>query len=367
MIYTIHEMFFLTGFPGFLGTEVMMRTLKRDQNARFNCLIQEKFLPLAEARRLEIAEKVPGSEARIQFSIGDLTSADLGLGNSNLNHSEITEVFHFAAVYDLNVTEELGKRVNVQGTKNILDFCGKLQNLNKLHYVSTCYVSGKHDGVFHETDLDVGQTFNNFYESTKFEAEVLVREKMKQGLRATIYRPSIVVGNSKTGETQKFDGPYYVMQWLLRQQKHAYLPKLGDPDRYTINLVPSDYVVDAMDYLCTKESSVSKTFHLADPHPLTIAQTVQDLSEKCGKILVQIPLPRALAKWAVGNVPGLEKWLKIPRLSLDYFVHPTHYDTSEAQNALEGSGISCPAFPTYSQKLVDYMQKSPDLRTKALV
>ena len=361
-------MFFLTGFPGFLGTEMILRSLKKDANSSFICLVQEKFLPLAQRKRKEIAEQVSDAEKRIQFICGDLTLPDLGLSkNDNYAPASITEVFHFAAVYDLNVAEELGKKVNVLGTKNVLDFCATLPRFNKLHYVSTCYVSGRYEGIFHEADLDVGQKFNNFYESTKFEAEVLVREKMKQGLRATIYRPAIVVGNSETGETQKFDGPYFVMQWLLRQKHNALLPKLGDPDRYTINLVPSNYVVDAMDYLCTQESSVSKTFHLADPNPLTISKVVQNLAKCCNKKLIQIPLPKGLAKWAVGNVPGLENWLGIPRSSLDYFVHPTNYDTKDTQIALKGTSISCPPFESYSQKLVDFMKKTPEIRSKALV
>ena len=157
----------------------------------------------------------------------------------------------------MNVTEAVGKKINVLGTENILAFCESLPCFKKLHYVSTCYVSGKHEGTFLESDLDLGQKFNNFYESTKFEAEMRVREKMAKGLPASIYRPSIVVGNSQTGETQKFDGPYFIIQWLLRQGKFAILPKLGNPDRYTINLVPSNYVLDAMAYLCNQDSSIS--------------------------------------------------------------------------------------------------------------
>lgn len=359
-------MFLLTGFPGFLGTEIILRILKKNRDEHFLCLVQEKFLPLAEKKRQELALIIPNATSRVSFVLGDITLPGLGLKKA-LTYPEITEMFHFAAVYDLNVEEALAKKVNVTGTQNVLEFCAELPNFDKLHYVSTCYVSGRHDGVFRESDLALGQTFNNFYESTKYEAEVLVRESMKNGLRATIYRPAIVVGNSKTGETQKFDGPYFVMQWLLRQSKYALLPRIGQPELYTLNLVPSDYVLDAMAYLCNQESSVSKTFQLADPHPLTVAKVVETIARDCEKTLIELPVSKGLAKWAVGSIPGLESWLGIPRSSLDYFIHPTRYDTTETQSALKNTPIQCPAFESYSQKLVEYMKKTPEIRSKPLV
>src|SRR5204862_3895812 len=116
---------------------------------------------------------------------------------------------HLAAIYDLSVPRELGMRVNVDGTRHVLDFAERCRALRRFQYISTCYVSGHHDGVFRETDLDVGQRLNNFYEETKFLAEVEVRKR--SGLPATVSRPSVVVGDSVTGATQKFDGPYFVM------------------------------------------------------------------------------------------------------------------------------------------------------------
>ena len=189
---------------------------------------------------------------------------------------------------------------------------------------------------------------------------------MNSGLPATIYRPSIVVGDSRTGETQKYDGPYFVVQWLLRQGKYAVLPQLGDPTQYSINLVPSNFVIDAMAYLSEKPESIGRTFQLADPSPLTIAEVVQTLAKACGKRLIEIPLPKGLAKFAVGKIPGLENWLGIPRSSLDYFVHPTEYDVSVTTEQLEGSGLQCPNFASYAETLVQYMKSNPEVRNKAL-
>jgi thioester reductase-like protein len=355
----------LTGFPGFLGSELLLRSLQKGSD-RFSCLVQGKFRPLAEQKLESWTGKHPEVRDRVRLIEGDITQAGLGITVSD-GLSDVSRVQHFAAVYDLNVKKEIAQRINVEGTQNILRFCEGLPRLSRLDYVSTCYVSGKYEGVFKEDDLDQAKVFNNHYESTKHEAEKSVRLAMKNGLPATILRPAIVVGNSRTGETDKFDGPYFVMQWLLRQGNHALLPRLGDPDRYTINLVPSDFVVEAIAALCADPSAAGKTFQLAHPAPLTIGETVRVIAEACGKRLIEIPLPKWLAKSAVGGIPGLERWLGIPRSSLDYFVHPTSYDTTNATAHLQKLGIHCPRFDEYAFRLVEFMKKHPEIRKQAMI
>ena len=126
-------------------------------------------------------------------------------------------MWHLAAVYDLAVPPEIARRVNVDGTANVVDLCHSLPRLRRLQYVSTCYVSGRYAGEFGEDVLAEGQPFRNHYESTKYDAEQLVRDAMAGGLPATIYRPGIVVGDSTTGETLKYDGPYFIAGFLRRQ------------------------------------------------------------------------------------------------------------------------------------------------------
>jgi thioester reductase-like protein len=355
----------LTGFPGFLGTEFITRILRQTDDS-FYVLVQEKFESLARQQIEAIEQSGPDLRGRIQPVIGDITLPGLGLP-ADFSSSGITEVDHFAAVYDLNVKETIAQRINVEGTRQVLDFLKTLPNLKALHYVSTCYVSGRVNGRFFESDLEKNQAFNNFYESTKHEAERLVRNAMREGLPAVIYRPAIVVGDSRTGATRKYDGPYFVMQWLLRQGSRALLPKLGNPSEFTLNLVPSDFVLDAMTHLSQQASSIGKTFQLADPRPHTIEEIVAILARDCGKSLISIPLPKGFAKFAVAAVPGLENWLGIPRGALDYFVHPTDYDTSETLRGLKNSGIECPDFGSYSRRLVEYMITHPEIRSKPLI
>ncbi len=355
----------LTGFPGFLGSELLFRSMDQSTD-RFTCLVQEKFLPLATQKLDSWAIKQPAIRERVRLMVGDITRPGLGIPEPE-TLKDVSRVRHFAAVYDLNVKKEVAQKINVDGTVNILRFCEGLAGLQRLDYVSTCYVSGRFDGVFREAHLEQATAFNNHYESSKHTAEKAVREAMKQGLPATIFRPAIVVGNSRTGETQKFDGPYFVMQWLLRQGRHALLPRLGDPDRHTINLVPSDFVVDAIAALCSDPTTTGKTFQLADPSPLSIRDTVRAIADACEKKLIEIPLPKWLAKSAVGGVPGLESWLGIPRSSLDYFVHPTSYDTTNATAHLGKLGIHCPRFEEYVPRLVRFMKENPEIRNQAMI
>ncbi|MCB1034654.1 MAG: SDR family oxidoreductase, partial [Acidobacteria bacterium] len=202
---------FFTGFPGFLGSELLPRVLERLSEDTAVCLIQGKFRDLAETRVEELTAAHPAIEGRVELVEGDITLPDLGLGEAQELKAEVTEIFHLAAVYDLSVPRKVGMKVNVEGTRYLLDFAQGCPNLKRFQYVSTCYVSGRYAGIFRETDLEKGQAFNNYYEETKYLAEVEVQARMKKGLPATIYRPAIVVGDSRTGATQKYDGPYYVI------------------------------------------------------------------------------------------------------------------------------------------------------------
>ena len=342
---------FFTGFPGFLGSELLPRLLRRAPDHRAICLVQPKFAPLARERAATISD-------RIDIVEGDITAP------LTLPGDDVREIYHLAAVYDLAVKRELGMRINVDGTRNVLDFAARCRNIERLHYVSTCYVSGRHPGLYREEDLEKGQTFNNFYEETKYLAELEVRRRMQNGLPATIYRPSVVVGDSRTGATQKFDGPYFVMQWLLRQPRIAVLPVVGRPTRYLFNVVPRDFVVDAMETLSAMPSAIGKTYALADPDPMTVDATIDAVAEAAGRKVIRIPMPRPVAKGALQYVPGVYRLMRIPPPAVDYFMHPTTYDTTNTRTAL---GIDPPKFRDYLPRLVDFVRAHPEIGSAAMV
>lgn len=273
--------------------------------------------------------------------------------------SEVTQILHLAALYDLSLHRHLGLQINVAGTAHVLDFAERCRSLERLHYVSTCYVSGRYDGLFREDDLDVGQCFNNFYEETKYLAEQAVRHR--SGIPWTIYRPSVVVGDSVSGATQKFDGPYFVMRWLLRQPRIAVLPVVGDPRRYRFNVVPRDFVVKAIEHLIANPEKAGRTYQLADPEPLTVDETIRALSSATGRTILRLPLPRRLARFAIARVPGVRNVLRIPAEAVDYFVQPTAYDTTNARAALAPAGIGVPRFVAYLPRLVEFVMAHPEV------
>ena len=334
-----------TGFPGFLGSELLPRILQRSADTTAVCLVQPKFADLARERARAFGN-------RIRLIEGDITAP------LDAQTTDMIEVFHLAAIYDLSVSRERGMKINVEGTRNVLDFAERCPMLRRFHYVSTCYVSGRYDGMFHEDDLDVGQTFNNFYEETKFLAEVEVR---KRSLPITIYRPSVVVGDSATGATQKFDGPYYVMQWLLRQPRVAILPVVGRPSRYRFNVVPRDFIIAAIAELSKKGES--KCYQLADPAPLTVDETIDVIAHAARRHVVRLPLPRSVAKFAIDRIPGIYRLMRIPSAAIDYFAHPTTYDTTNTQRDLR---LRVPRLPEYAERLVAFAEAHPEISASGM-
>jgi thioester reductase-like protein len=355
---------FFTGFPGFLGSEILPRVLRRAPDAEALCLVQPKFADLARARADEIEAGDPELAGRIRLVEGDITAPGLGLDGGE--SQGVTEIFHLAAIYDLSVPREVAMRVNVDGTRNVLRFAAGCDALERFQYVSTCYVSGRYAGAFAESDLVKGQEFNNFYEETKFLAEVQVREWMEKGLPVTIYRPSIVVGDSRTGATGKYDGPYYVIRWLLKQPGVALMPVVGNPRRVRLNVVPSDFVISAIDHLSGVEDSKGVVYQLADPDPPTIAEMLDRIVRAVDKPVLRVPTLRPLAKGALGHVPFLERIMGIPPAAIDYFVHPTFYLTDNTRRDLAGTGIEVPPFGSYVDRLVEFVRRHPEIRSKAM-
>jgi thioester reductase-like protein len=357
----------MTGFPGFLGSALLPRLLARGPDVQAWCLVQPQHVELAQERIEEMARLHAHTRDRVRVLTGDLTAPDLGLDAAALRAVRtVSEVWHLAAVYDLAVGEEVARRVNVEGTGRVLDLCRTVPGLRRLHYVSTCYVSGRYAGEFGEDVLDEGQEFRNHYEETKFEAELAVRKAMADGLPVTIYRPGIVVGDSSTGETQKYDGPYFLATFLRRQAPLAVVPALGDVDRVRVCLVPRDFVVEAMDRLSAMDASVGRTYALTDPHPPSVREVVDAFSARLGRRVLWVRLPAGVTQALVGGVPGMQRLLGLPAEALEYFASPTTYATANTDADLSGTGVACPPFASYADRLLDYMLEHPEVGSAAM-
>ncbi len=342
---------FFTGFPGFIGKRLVYKILADAPSTHFFFLIQENMRAKAEADIAEIEARY--DHASFEIFSGDITDMQLALPTSTYDRlaSETTDIFHLAAVYDLSVPEELAWKVNVDGTRFILDFAEQCKKLNKLVYYSTCYVAGKRIGRVYEDELQKGQSYKNFYEETKHEAEVEVRKRFDK-IPTIIIRPSIVVGDSKTGETQKFDGPYFIMKWLDSFNMGMPLPFIGESDAY-FNIVPIDYVVDGSFALWLKKGNEGTTYALADPHPLKARDLYSLFSEEIIGHRPDWAVPHWLIEGALGAAP-LRKLLGIPIESVLYLRHPVEYDCTNTLRDLAGSGVECPRVLDYVKTMVKF-------------
>ncbi|NGM70351.1 SDR family oxidoreductase [Natronolimnobius sp. AArcel1] len=353
---------FFTGFPGFLGSALLERVLARGDGP-VACLVQSQYLETARRRAQEITagiERVDDDAVRLYE--GDITEPDLGLGEKSL--AGVRELYHLAAVYDLAVDRNLAEAVNVRGTEHVLEFADN-HDVDRFHYVSTCYVSGRYDGVFTEDHLQEGQTFNNHYEESKYHAEVAVQDQMDAGLPATIYRPAIVVGDSQTGETDKYDGPYYLLRLLLAQPKWLSvaftLPGSSDAE---LNVVPRDYVVDAIDYLSSSKQTVGKVYQLCDSAPLPVPQFVDVLAEAAGHRTVALPTTKPIARTVSSR---LSPSLPLEPATLDYLDHPTRYACPQTLQALEESELEVSPFESYVDRLVAYVLENPAIGDEPMI
>ncbi len=357
--------FLFTGFPGFIGARLLPRLLELLPGSSFRLLVQPKFEDAARHSIAEIERKHRAARGRLTVVPGDITEARLGMtaAAARALHRELTGAYHLAAVYDLAVKREVGLKINVEGTRHILDFLGECRALERLHYVSTAYVSGTAVGVYRETDLDVGQSFKNFYEETKFLAEKLVVES---GVPQVTYRPGIVVGDSKTGETAKFDGPYFVLSAMERMPSPGVFLKIGS-GRNPVNLVPVDFVVEALAQLSAATPSPGLCYHLTDPEPLPVIEIAELFARALGKSFLYTPVPLMVARMLFRPSP-VQRFFGMPVQSLDYFDHPCRYDASQASADLAAHGVACPRFGDYVQRLVAYyLEKKGRVRREAMI
>ncbi|MFT4035891.1 MAG: SDR family oxidoreductase, partial [Patulibacter sp.] len=313
----------LTGFPGFIGTRLSRKILADDPELKIVALVEPR---MAERAR-EVAEEFGG---RLTVVEGDITDPRLGLTDAQYDKlsGSVRRVYHLAAIYDLAVPEAVAVKVNVDGTRHVLDFCRACKELERHHYVSTCYVAGKRTGLVKESELDEGQEFKNHYESTKFAAEVLVRDSMDE-IPTTVYRPGIVVGDSKTGDTQKFDGPYFILWFIHRMAQFGLTVGSLGTDEANFNAVPVDFIVDAMAACTNDPLTIGATLQLADPEPLTTRQFVRLLSKTYTNRYPWGPnVPDFVMKPFLAFGPTRRFYGGTPFESLIFLTHPVVYDTT---------------------------------------
>jgi thioester reductase-like protein/short-subunit dehydrogenase len=349
----------VTGGTGFIGRRVVSRLLDARPDAEVWVLVRRQSLGRFERLATEWGERAKPLVGELpELALTPETIAELGGPQRRVDH-----LVHCAAIYDITAGEAEQRAANVEGTRAVIELAQRLNAT--FHHVSSIAVAGDFAGEYTEDDFDVGQQLPTPYHQTKFEAELLVRSE--PGLRYRIYRPAVVVGDSRTGEMDKVDGPYYFFGVLA---KLAVLPSLTPillPDTGRTNIVPVDYVVDALVALMHAEGRDGQTFHLTAPKTIGLRGIYRGVAKAAGLPPLRGSLPRSVAR-PVLKVSGRAKVLRnmaatqlgIPAEVLDAVDLAPTFVSDETEKALHGTNIEVPEFASYAPKLWRYWAEHLD-------
>jgi len=340
----------VTGYPGFIGKRLVRALVERGGS-------EDRLVLLVQARNAAAARKDLDAigAARAEIVEGDVERMHLGLSGAEWRAlgAEVTDVWHLAARTWLGAPRSEMRQVNVEGTRNVLELARAARRLRRLNHFSTAYVSGDRVGVILEDELATGQRFHNPYEETKYQAELLVR-RAQADLPATIYRPSIVVGDSRTGEIDRFEGPYALAILLVASPLAVPLPLPGDAVA-PLNVVPVDFVVEAAVAMGADPAAAGKTIHVVDPAPLSARSVYEMIAAHAGKRLPPVSVP-ARAFQALLQLPLLERLSRVHRPAIEYVNHLAIYNCRNLLELLEGTGIQCPPIGSYLDRLIEFVQ-----------
>jgi thioester reductase-like protein/short-subunit dehydrogenase involved in D-alanine esterification of teichoic acids len=341
----------VTGGTGFIGRRVVSQILDRSDDAEVWVLVRRGSLARFERLATEWG-------VRAKALVGDLTAENLGFTEEAVAElGAVDHIVHCAAIYDITADEESQQATNVDGTRAVIDLARRLDAT--LHHVSSIAVAGTYHGEFTEDDFDVAQDLPTPYHQTKFEAELLVRAAA--GLRYRVYRPAVVVGDSRTGEMDKIDGPYYFFGLLA---KLALLPRFTPmvlPDTGRTNIVPVDFVVEAVVELMHADGRDGQTFHLTAPKTIGLRGIYRGVAAAAGLPPLRGSLPGATATpflKVTGRAEVLRNMaatqLGIPGEILDVVDLAPTFTSANTEEALRGTGITVPEFASYAPKLWRY-------------
>jgi thioester reductase-like protein/short-subunit dehydrogenase involved in D-alanine esterification of teichoic acids len=345
----------VTGGTGFIGRRVVSRILDRGPDTEVWVLVRRESLAGFE-RLASQGEHAWGDRAKAL--VGDLTAENLGLSEEAIAElGSVDHVVHCAAIYDITVAEDAQRAANVEGTRAVIALARRLGAT--MHHVSSIAVAGTYRGEYTEDDFDVAQDLPTPYHQTKFEAELLVRSEA--GLRYRIYRPAVVVGDSRTGEMDKVDGPYYFFGMLAKLRRLPSFTPVMLPDTARTNIVPVDYVADALTELVHAPDRDGQTFHLTAPTTIGLRGIYRGIAEVAGLPRLRGSLPRRTATpflRATGRAKVLRNMavtqLGIPAEILDVVDLMPTFTSVNTQEALRGTGITVPEFASYAPKLWQY-------------
>ncbi|MCB1777410.1 MAG: SDR family oxidoreductase, partial [Candidatus Competibacteraceae bacterium] len=364
--------YFVTGASGFIGRRLVEKLLQHQENTVYY-LILERELSIMETLR----ERWGQNADRTVPIIGDLAQPRLGVADGDLARltGQIDHLFHLAAIYDLKASAEIQEKVNIQGTRHVVAFAETVE-AGCFHLTSSIAAAGLYEGVFREDMFDEAEALDNPYYRTKHQSEGIVRYECARPWR--IYRPGVVVGDSRTGEMDKIDGPYYFFKLIqkIRNLLPSWMPMIGI-EGGRLNLVPVNFIVDAMDHIAHQPGLDGQCFHLVDPKPHRVGDILNLFARSAHapemtlrfNALMFAFVPEIIKSGLSQLRPvrrikeQILKDLGIPADVLGLINYPTRFDCRQTLKALEGTDIAVPPLETYAWKLWDYWERhlDPDL------
>ena len=364
--------YFVTGASGFIGRR-LVETLLRRENSTVYYLILERELPMVE----QLRQRWGNAADRAIPIVGDLTQPRLGVSDADIVRlkGSIHHLFHLAAIYDLKASAEIQEKVNIEGTRHVVAFAEAVE-AGCFHLTSSIAAAGLYEGVFREDMFEEAEELDHPYYRTKHEAEGVVRRECSRPWR--VYRPGIVVGDSRTGEMDKIDGPYYFFKLIqkLRKLLPPWMPMIG-LEGGRLNLVPVDFIVAAMDHIAHLDGLDGQCFHLVDPNPHRVGDILNlfaraahapEMSLRINALMFAF-VPQIIKTGLAQMKPvrrikdQILKDLGMPADVMRFVNYPTRFDCRETLKALRGTDIAVPPLDTYAWRLWDYWERhlDPDL------
>lgn len=350
----------VTGFPSFLAKKLVLYMLASEPRTLIMTVVPAHLH--TEARRVTDALDRPDRE-RVVLLEGDASSIDLGLSGFELRQlgREVDRVHHAAHASYVGVDKRTAETLNVVGAGEIVELARLLPGLQSLVFHSTAFVTGERKGTVYEDELPEDASFRSVVEETRARAERVVR-RLQGTLPIAIVRPTMIVGDSGTGEVERLDLPYLFVLLLLAAPADVVLPIPARGD-VPLHFVPIDFVVRAACAIGRDPRSAGRTFHLADPRPLPVrrfVELIRQVRERRSSWMELSTFARSVLR-----APGIEGYLRSPKALVDQLLTSVRYDTRNADLLLGPLDITCPPLDSYAEKIVATVEERLIGRTTA--